>query len=73
MKNKVPKLLRSSQNPEQVSLTIKGLLTLLLPALMVYAKYAGATAEEVNDVVTFVTSVSTTAVTLYGLIRKFKK
>jgi stage III sporulation protein SpoIIIAA len=72
MKNKVPKLLQSSQDPEQVSLTVKSICVLLLPALMVYSKYSGVTAEQINDLFVVVSSVGATVAGVYGLIRKFK-
>lgn len=73
MKNKVPKVLQSSQDPTVISLTVKSAMTMLAPAIMVYAKYSGTSPEIVNDLTIVVLSIASTVGVLYGAIRKFKK
>lgn len=70
----MPKILQSSQNPQQLSLTIKGLLLAVLPiANTILAKYniqiaTGDIDTLINGGLTIVSGVTI----IYGLYRKFR-
>lgn len=74
------KLLHSSANPEKVSLTVKGLLTTLIPVAMVFIKVAGAEisnddvqklVDSIAEVIMIATSLLSTVMVVWGLLRKF--
>lgn len=68
------KLITSSVSPEHVSLTVRGLLVSLLPIIMYVTGLPEATLEPILDalvdLVFFVTALVSSAMTVYGLIRK---
>ena len=73
------KLLRSSANPTQLSLTIKGLLTGLIPVFILLAQFKGVSLSEieVNTVIDSIgaifmtiTAVVSAITTFVGLARK---
>lgn len=70
---------RSSADPTKVSATVKGILTLVVPAIIIFAPVVGITlpnveaTELVNDLTAIVFNLWTAfglAVTTFGLIRK---
>lgn len=68
------KYLASSENPEQLSLTIKGLLMFAVPIIVTVAKQNGVEVLE-SDIISFIDSVYVaiaTTITLVGLLRKFR-
>lgn len=80
------KLLQSSVNPKDLSLTIKGVLTMLVPMIAIALNLAGkqvddATITSIIDAITNVVATAATTISafmvLYGLVRKlvlsFKK
>lgn len=75
MKNKVPKLLRSSQDPEQVSLTVKGLSVLTVALLYKYGETHGyeIPEDQIGNITLVVMALYGSVASIYGLIRKFKK
>lgn len=73
------KLLASSQDPKQLSLTVKGSLMLIVPIAGSIIKYAGGEVsnedlniivEGVGDAVMFIGSLSSAFVLIYGTLRK---
>lgn len=64
--------LRSSQDPTQLSLTIKGLLSTLAPIILMLLNKFGVVIgnEEFDSIVTVILAVITGIITLYGLIRR---
>ena len=68
------KLITSSVSPERVSLTVRGLLFSLLPIIMYVTGLPEATLEPILDVIVdsvfFATALVSSAMTVYGLIRK---
>ena len=66
------KLLGSSQSPESISLTFKGVALGLVPVLIVVLKMAGVSVLE-SDFVSLVENTATTiasVMVIYGLARK---
>jgi hypothetical protein len=73
------KLLASSVDPNQLSLSVKGALTLVLPLFVLLAKTVGVTFAE-GDLETLIEATSNTVaavgfavsavLTLWGLVRK---
>ena len=64
--------LRSSQDPAQLSLTIKGLLSTLAPIILMLLNKFGVVIgnEEFDSIVTVILAVITGIITLYGFIRR---
>lgn len=62
----------SSENPENFSLTLKGALATLLPVVVLLASQLGFSLDGANveALVLSVITIATTAVTLFGLVRK---
>lgn len=62
----------SSENPENFSLTLKGALATLLPVVVLLASQLGFALDGANveALVLSVITIATTAVTLFGLVRK---
>ena len=72
MKNLISWIVYSSENPEKFSLTLKGALATVLPVALLLAQQLGFSLDSSN-VEAFILSVITiltTAVTLFGLVRK---
>lgn len=71
-KQKYPKALQSSVNPNNLSLTIKGILISLIPAAIIVAKYAGYTTDEATlmNIIEQITIIISVVVTVTGLFRK---
>lgn len=71
---KVP-LLGSSQNPEEVALSIKGFLIALVPLLLIILPKLGvnATPELVQELINAGFVVVGSGIGFYGVLRKFKK
>lgn len=65
-------LVYSSENPENFSLTLKGAVATLLPVALLLAQQLGFSLDgsNVEAFILSVVAVLTTAVTLFGLIRK---
>jgi len=70
------KLIKSSADPKALSLTVKGVLTALLPVFIAFSGADEATANGILDLIVDVTfygsALVSTVVTLYGLLRKLK-
>lgn len=66
-------ILGSSQNPEEISMTIKGAVVALLPLLALALKGFGVTEEWLGEVVNGVFGLVGTGIMIYGLFRKLKK
>lgn len=69
---KYPKLLGSSVNPNELSMTIKGILLGLIPLAVVIFTSTGIdiTSGELTEVVNAIVAVLSTVLTVVGLIRK---
>lgn len=63
---------RSSVDPDKLSLTLKGLLSLLAPALIALLAHYGYPLgrEDLDAALTLVLTITSSAVTLYGLYRR---
>lgn len=72
MKKIIDWLVYSSENTENMSLTIKGILSSVLPLGLLLANQLGLTLdpEQVDAFVLSALTVFTTSVALFGLIRK---
>lgn len=70
------KLITSSSDPKALSLTVKGILTALLPIVIALSGIDEATANGILDtivnIVFYGSSLLSALVTLYGLLRKVK-
>lgn len=66
-------ILQSSQNPEEVSATVKGVLISLIPLLSMLLQQFGVTAEWLNALVNALFGVVGSVIMVWGVIRKFKK
>lgn len=67
-------ILGSSQNPEELSLTIKSALLSLVPLIILIAKSSGIEIIEI-DLIQFINvifSILSSVGIVYGLIRKYK-
>jgi hypothetical protein len=64
---------RSSANPENIALTLKGLASLAIPVIIFAGQHFGYSWSEsqIAQVIAEATTIGATAVTLYGLGRKF--
>jgi len=65
-------LVYSSENPENFALTIKGALATVIPVVFLLASQLGFSLDTANieQYIASAITVATTAITLYGLIRK---
>jgi hypothetical protein len=65
-------LVYSSEYPENFSLTLKGAIATLLPVVLLLASQLGFSLDGANveALVLSVITIATTAVTLFGLVRK---
>lgn len=65
-------LAKSSTNPQEVSLTVKGALIGIIPILIGYAQLAGLdwSQEQLMQTIEIITSIVSTFFVLIGLIRK---
>jgi len=65
-------LVYSSENPENLSLTLKGAVATLLPVVIILAQQLGFTLDTANidAFMLSVITICTTAITLLGLVRK---
>lgn len=65
-------LVYSSENPENFSLTLKGAVATLLPVVLILASQLGFSLDGANAeaLVLSVITIVTTAVSLFGLVRK---
>lgn len=71
---KYPKL-GSSQDPDKLSLTIKGLLLALVPVIITISQAYNLPITE-SDLVSLVNNlvaIVSAAVVIYGIVRKFKR
>lgn len=70
------KLIASSADPKQLSLTVRGILTSILPFFIMFSGADEATANgilnTIVDVVFYGSALFSTVVTGYGLLRKIK-
>lgn len=66
-------LIYSSENPENFSLTIKGFLATALPVAVLLAQQLGFTLDpqKAEAFALSIVAIFTTALTLFGLVRKF--
>ena len=66
------KLIQSSANENRLALTIKGVLTGLVPILVIVASTMGLNigSEEISEVIAQITAIIAGAMTLYGMGRK---
>ena len=66
------KLIQSSANENKLALTIKGVLTGLVPILVIVASTMGLNigSEEISEVIAQITAIIAGAMTLYGMGRK---
>jgi len=73
--SKLPKMLQSSQDPERVSLTVKGLSVLTVALLYKYGERYGyeIPEDQIGNITLVVMALYGSVVSIYGLIRKFKK
>lgn|SRR5574343_326516 len=67
-----PKYLQSSVNPNKLSLTVKGILIALIPAVIIIAKYLGLEVSETSlvNVAEDLGVIVSAVITAIGLIRK---
>jgi len=67
------KILQSSANPEKLALTVKGILTALIPILIfVFAAFGlNIGSEELTNGIGQLTAIISGAMILWGLVRKF--
>ncbi len=72
MKKKTTKWYSSSANANKLSLTIKGILVALIPAVMIVGKYANFnySGTDVYNAIGDITIFISTLMIAYGLIRK---
>jgi hypothetical protein len=63
-------MIYSSKNPENLALTIKGLLMSLLPILILLTQKYGLSEEQIVEGITALSIVVSALVTLWGLLRK---
>jgi hypothetical protein len=70
--NKYP-VLGSSQSPEEISLTIKGAVVVLLPLIALTLKGFGVTEEWLGELVNGVFGLVGAGIMVWGVVRKFKK
>jgi uncharacterized membrane protein len=65
-------LVYSSENPENFSLTLKGAVATLLPVALLLAQQLGFSLDgsNIEQYILSAITVLTTAITLFGLIRK---
>lgn len=72
MKKFIKWLAKSSVNPQEVSLTVKGALLGIIPVLLMYAQFAGLewSQDQLASLVQIITAIVSTFLTLVGLIRK---
>lgn len=72
MKKFVSWLVYSSENPNSFSLTLKGIAATVLPVAILLASQLGFTLDssQVEAFVLSVVTILTTAITLFGIIRK---
>lgn len=65
----------SSVDPDKVALTIKGILTLQIPLILIVLKYFHviATGDQLTQIIELVATVVGSILTLVGLFRKFQK
>lgn len=66
-------LVYSSENPKKLSLTLQGAVATILPVALLLVHQLGFSLDgkNVEQIVLSAITVLTTAVTLFGLIRKF--
>lgn len=71
-KSMLPTALQSSVNPNELSLTVKGILISLIPIIIIIAKQLGLEVTETSliNLIEQVTILISAVVTVYGLIRK---
>ena len=67
------KLIQSSANPDKLALTIKGILTALIPVILLVLSVWGFNigTEEITEVIAQITGIIAGVVILLGLCRKF--
>lgn len=74
MEPEIPKVLQSSIDPAKISLSVKGILVLLLPVIMLVTPVDSETLNPIvsviGDVVFYGASFLGSALALYGLVRK---
>ena len=65
-------LVYSSENPENFSLTLKGAVATLLPVVILLASQLGFSLDgsNIEQYILSAVTILTTAITLFGLIRK---
>ena len=62
----------SSADPENLSLTLKGLLTMLIPLIIIAGKYFhfSLTEGDISNFIVVVVAAVSAIMTLFGLLRK---
>lgn len=72
---KVSNALRSSRDPESVSLTIKGVLLGLVPVVIAAGKYWGWDLAEADltELINGLATLAASVMVIYGVLRKFIK
>lgn len=65
------KILGSSQNPEEMSMTIKGVLLALIPVALVL--WPNGSEQALQNVINAGFAVVSAVIVFWGVIRKFKK
>lgn len=66
-------ILQSSQNPEEISATIKGALLALVPLLTVLLQQFGVSQEWLNALINAVFGLVGSVIMVWGIVRKLKK
>lgn len=66
-------ILQSSQNPEEISLTVKGAILTLLPLLAMALNKFGVSQEMLVEMVNAIFGLVGAGIMIWGAIRKFRK
>lgn len=66
-------ILQSSQNPEEISLTVKGAILTLLPLLAMALNKFGVSQEMLVEMVNAIFGLVGAGIMIWGAVRKFKK
>ena len=66
-------ILQSSQNPEEISLTVKGAILTLLPLLAMALNKFGVSQEMLVEMVNAIFGLVGAGIMIWGAVRKFRK
>lgn len=73
--SKVSNILRSSKDPESISLTIKGVLLGFIPVIIAAGKFWGwdLVETDLTELINGLATLAASVMVIYGVLRKFIK